>query len=461
MSTRRGRLGPLWLVVVLVLTSCSQQPTPTPTAAATPIPPIPLQAVGGVVKASGTVEPALKADLSFVIAGRLKTVAVDVGDQVPVGDLLAALDSAAADAAVAQAQAALQAARAHLSELQAGPRPQEVEVARANLEAAKARANAAPRAEDIAVAEAGLEVAEAGLTQAQATLASAQANLNKLLSGPTQTELELARQEVDRARDQLWASQAERDGVKGNKGNPSYLVDAAEAAVLQAEVAVRVAELKYEQVKAGPRQEDIAAARAQVLQGQGGVEAAQAQVAKAEAELELAKAGPRPEDVAVAKTQVRSAQAELDLLTASARMEEVAAAEAAVAEAESALQHAQADRANTELRAAFAGTITARHTNPGEMVQPGQPVLTLADLSRLQVETTDLSERDVARVVMGQPANVYFEALGLEIGGRVARIAPQANVVGGDVVYTAVIELDEQPASLRWGMSVEVDIGTE
>jgi HlyD family secretion protein len=461
MTSRRGWLGPLGLVLVLLLTSCSQQPTPSPTPAVTPIPPIPLQAVGGVVKASGNVEPALKADQGFVMAGRLTTVAVDVGDQVSVGDLLAALDSAAAEAAVVQAQAARQAARAHLAELQVGPRPQEIEVARARLEAAQVRAKAAPRAEDIAVAEAGLAAAEAGLTEAQATLASAQANLNKLLSGPTQTELELARQEVDRAKDQLWASQAERDGVKGNKANPSYLVDAAEASVLQAEVEVRVAELKYEQVKAGVRQEDIAAARAQVLQGQGRVAAAQAQVARAQAELELARAGPRPEDVAVAKTQVRSAQAELDLLTASARPEEIAAAEAAVAEAEAALQRARADRANTELRAAFAGTVTARHANPGEMVQPSQPVLTLADLSGLRVETTDLSERDVARVAVGQLANVYVEALGAEISGRVVRIAPQANVVGGDVVYTAVIKLDEQPADLRWGMSAEVDIGAE
>jgi HlyD family secretion protein len=33
--------------------------------------------------------------------------------------------------------------------------------------------------------------------------------------------------------------------------------------------------------------------------------------------------------------------------------------------------------------------------------------------------------------------------------------------VGGDVTYKVTIELDEQPAGLRWGMSAEVEIQAE
>ncbi len=87
--------------------------------------------------------------------------------------------------------------------------------------------------------------------------------------------------------------------------------------------------------------------------------------------------------------------------------------------------------------------------------------LTLADLDHLRVETTDLSERDVARVAVGQTATVYVEGLGQDIRGRVVRIAPQATTLGGDVVYQVVIELDQQPSGLRWGMSVDVEIATQ
>jgi HlyD family secretion protein len=53
------------------------------------------------------------------------------------------------------------------------------------------------------------------------------------------------------------------------------------------------------------------------------------------------------------------------------------------------------------------------------------------------------------------------EALEETVPGRVVRILPQAELLGGDVVYPVVIELDEQPAELRWGMSVEVEIATD
>jgi multidrug resistance efflux pump len=105
--------------------------------------------------------------------------------------------------------------------------------------------------------------------------------------------------------------------------------------------------------------------------------------------------------------------------------------------------------------------VTTLGTGPGETVLPGQVVLVLADLRGLQVKTTDLSERDVADVAAGQSANLFVEALGTEVMGRVAQIAPQATTVGGDVVYEVLIVLDEQPAGLRWGMSVEVEITTE
>jgi HlyD family secretion protein len=115
----------------------------------------------------------------------------------------------------------------------------------------------------------------------------------------------------------------------------------------------------------------------------------------------------------------------------------------------------------TELRAPFAGTISTVEISPGETVAPGQPVLALTDLSRLRVETIDLSERDVARVALGQAVVVYIEALAEEIGGRVVGIAPQSTTIGGDVVYTVYVELDERPPDLRWGMSTEVEIVTE
>ncbi len=85
----------------------------------------------------------------------------------------------------------------------------------------------------------------------------------------------------------------------------------------------------------------------------------------------------------------------------------------------------------------------------------------LADLDHLQVKTTDLSERDIPRVRIGQAVTVFIEALGETVTGKVVDIAPLADVLGGDVVYQTSIALDSIPEGLRAGMSVEVQFGEE
>ena len=98
---------------------------------------------------------------------------------------------------------------------------------------------------------------------------------------------------------------------------------------------------------------------------------------------------------------------------------------------------------------------------PGETVSAGQVVLVLADLNHLQIETTDLSERDVINVHIGQTATVSVKALNQDLSGAVTAISPMAGAVGGDVVYKVTIALDQQPQGLRWGMSAEVEIHTQ
>jgi len=134
----------------------------------------------------------------------------------------------------------------------------------------------------------------------------------------------------------------------------------------------------------------------------------------------------------------------------------------AVAEqSKAAWDSAAAELAQSVLLAPFDGTIVDLAVIPGELVQINQPVLVLADLKSLHITTTDLSERDIARVKVGQRADVYIEALDLTVTGKVIRISPIAETVGGDVVFPVTIELDKQPEGLLWGMSAEVQIQTK
>lgn len=74
--------------------------------------------VGESVTAQGTVANAETADLSFEVAGTVETVTVTAGDQVKAGQVLATLNSAALEAALADAEAQLAEAGAALDDAQ-------------------------------------------------------------------------------------------------------------------------------------------------------------------------------------------------------------------------------------------------------------------------------------------------------------------------------------------------------
>ena len=135
-------------------------------------------------------------------------------------------------------------------------------------------------------------------------------------------------------------------------------------------------------------------------------------------------------------------------------------ADARVQQAQVALELAQINLAENTLTAPFDGTVASLQVIPGEFVQSDQAAVTIATLDDMQIETTDLSERDIASVKVGSPVNISVEALNDNFTGKVTNISPIANTVGGDVVFKVTIDLDEQPQGLLWGMSADVKIET-
>ena len=174
-------------------------------------------------------------------------------------------------------------------------------------------------------------------------------------------------------------------------------------------------------------------------------------------------------DTTILEAKVREAEA--DVLAADAQIRYLnrlatdalhfESAQADLARAQALLDSAKATLlAQSALIAPFAGTIVAVDIAPAETVVPGQVVIVLGDLSKYRVETTDLSERDVPRVQIGQSANVFIEALNEEFPGEVIDIDRISSTLGGDVVYKVTIELYKQPQGLLWGMSADVQIQT-
>jgi HlyD family secretion protein len=150
-------------------------------------------------------------DLSFKVAGRIAALAVDEGDPVKQGQVLASLDKSYFDDDLRLGQARVATLAANLLKLQNGSRPEEIAQARAALAERKASfANAQithARQQELVrtniTSRQNYDNAAMALHTAEAQVNSAQAALDLVLAGPRQEDIAAAQAQLDAQKAQL------------------------------------------------------------------------------------------------------------------------------------------------------------------------------------------------------------------------------------------------------------------
>ncbi|MBU0512386.1 MAG: HlyD family efflux transporter periplasmic adaptor subunit [Chloroflexi bacterium] len=400
-----------------------------------------------VVSATGEVVPERTALLSVSAGGVVAEVLVSEGETVAAGQVLVRLEGEE------RLQAVLSATQFELANAKYGLNMLYEDT---NLLAAQAlqAQDAAERAlEDLLNPELQQALALKAIADAKKAVESAERRFTNVNSTADQADIDAAKSQVVLARDAL--DKAE-DDFKPYENKPEDNLARAnfQARRAAAQQVYDAAVRKLNALQGTGSEADIAVAEADLA-------TARAQVSAAEREWERVKEGPNQADVALLEAQVVSAQRDYETYKDGPDPDDVAVAEARIDNAEAQLAAAEAALSDLELAAPFDGMVSELHINPSEWVAPGQPVLLLADLGHLRVETTDLGEIDVAQIEVGDTALVTFDALpNAVVEGTITRIAPKA-ATGSGVNYTVIIELSQVPAQLRWGMTAFVDIEVE
>jgi len=257
----------------------------------------------------------------------------------------------------------------------------------------------------------------------------------------------------------------------------------AQASLNSAQVAVNQAQVAYDTARQ-KEAVDVPQAQAAVDDAEAQLDAlmqpsandlkqAQAAVTQAQANLTNLQKGGTQANLASAQTQVTQAQAGLDKLTAPAAAPDIAAADAGVVQAQAAVATAQRNLDQAKLTAPFDGVVAAVTIQPGSSSNAGSSssssssssstsggtaAITLVDRSKLHVDV-NLSETDAARVEVGQPVTLTFDALpNVTLTGKVATIAPAATVSQNVVTYPVQVEFDPGNTPVKVGMSATADI---
>jgi membrane fusion protein, multidrug efflux system len=356
--------------------------------------------------------------VSARVGGTVTKVHVKENQQVAAGDLLIELD----------------------------PRDYQVAVDRARAELADAQANASGAMTGIPLTQVSTTT---GVRTATGSVEEAQAGIG------------IADRQIEAARAQLVAAQARQREKEATAVRAARDVERLKGLVAKDEIAQQqydaaVASADSARAAADAATSDVTAAQAAIDIAEQRARQARGTAAQAQAQLQASQTGPE---------QLRVTRAQADV--ANARVQQAAAA---LAQAELNLQR-------TSITAPSAGVISRKSVEPGQVIQPGQPLFALVSQGDVWV-TANFKETQLRHVQPGQRVTVDVDGLGRELTAHVDSIGaatgakfsllPPENATGNyvKVVQRIPVKIVFEPGQdpehrLRPGMSVMPTIYTK
>ena len=392
--------------------------------------------VRSIVSVSGVIEAENTAELAFPVSGIVAEISVREGDEVTAGTVLAALERNALLADRREALGRLQIAKADRQELMAGPRSEAREVTATSIAAAEENLIRVTREEDE-------KVANARRTLYSDDLEASPVNKSVVSTSPTITGVYTCT-ESGQYKLEMFAS--------GAQSGFSYLLSGLESEVQSAYTSA-----------AAP----LGSCGLQIQFTEGGrigvsdwiISIPNSNGSSYTTNLntyELA-VEQRHKKIAEAEEALDLARKEQTLENAAPRSEALDRANAAVLQAQARLAGVDAALDDRTLTAPFDGTITAVEVLAGETVTTA-PVITLLSDDAFEL-TARIPEIDIAKVTVGQKAEVVFDAEVREmLEADIAFISPIATEIDGVAYFEAKLQFAETPVWLRSGLNADIEI---
>ncbi len=414
----------------------------------------------GALQASGTVE-AVEIVVAPEIGGRIAEILVDEGDQVKAGDVLVRFNDAMLQAQLDQAEAAQNQAQANYDLIAAGVsfEKRQAAVSTAELELVNAQQALDDLYENLDLARAA---ALQAIADSRDAVRDAQRRVDNLQTASKQTDIEQAEANVILAKDNLDKAIEDYEPYENKPED-----DLERAAFLSVKAQ---AQAEYDNVVRYLNNLTGVTDEIDLAQAEADLEAAQARLADAQRQYEKMADGPDPDALALADARLKNAQSQLALAQSGASAEELAVAQAQIDTAQSAVAVIRAQLDKLALTAPMYGRVLYRSVEPGEVVQPGVPLLTLARLDNLSI-TVYVPEDRYGEIVLGQDVDVTVDSFPDEIfGATVVRIADQAEYTPRNVqtaegrrttVFAVELSVSDPSGRLKPGMPADVVFGEQ
>ncbi len=238
------------------------------------------------------------------------------------------------------------------------------------------------------------------------------------------------------------------------------------------EAGVRVRESDLALTLAGTREQEVKASRQSMLDAQADLDEKKIDDNRTRQLFSKDEVSAQDRDLAAtalkrAEATFKAAQQRYNEAVEGSRKEDIAIARANLSEANANLGLSQVNLDYTTLRAPSAGVITVRQAEIGEVVAPGSPVVTLADLDHIWLRAY-IAETDLGKIHWGQEATITTDTYpGKQYHGRISFISSSAEFTPKSVqtytervtlVYRIKIDIDNPNHELKPGMPADAHI---
>ena len=233
------------------------------------------------------------------------------------------------------------------------------------------------------------------------------------------------------------------------------------------QVAIAEAALEVQRRQLATAEKNVLAARKTVESDAADVEFKKMEFTRADTLLRTGSGTVQARDQTNTALRQSTAAHERDQALLSAAEAQIDLAKANVGSAEESLKMTQIVLDYTTLRAPFDGVIVVRQAELGEIMTPGTPVVTLADLDHVWLRAY-INETDIGKVRYGQRATVKTDTYpGKNYAGRVSFISSSAEFTPKSVethaervtlVYRIRIDIDNPTHELVPGMPADATL---
>ena len=254
----------------------------------------------------------------------------------------------------------------------------------------------------------------------------------------------LARVDADDVQAQVHQAEAGTVAAAAGARQAEAAVDTAGAALAEAEAQVRALQAQQAEARSRLVLAESEARRQTFLFREGAVPKQRAEQATSEFEVAQARVRGLEAGLTQARAGVRRAQAALGQTRAA-----VESSQATVGQARAQVAVAQSNLPYAEIVAPFDGVVTRKTAWQGEMAAPGMPLLEVQDVRRVRLEVS-VPEEQLAKLQTHQSLQVFVDALGRELPGKVQQVVPSGDP--GSRTFTVKVDLENPSGAVVPGM---------